>query len=167
MKTTSEPLPDLSGWALLVGPKSLNASMLDLIAKLDQDGPVLVLDCGGRFDLQASAQPGQAHQTILVGPRNCGEVLAFLEAHTVLTIPLVILDMLRPFYDESIPAEQRKATLEACLRHLKRLEAEGWISVSIYPPATPSPCALQLMVMAAEAAAVTILTFVEGVASLN
>ena len=40
---------------------------------------------------------------------------------------------------ESIPAEQRKATLEACLRHLKRLEAEGWIERQHLPAGDAQP----------------------------
>ena len=43
-------VPKAGRWILLVGPRSLNASVLDAIARLGERTPVRVLDGGNRFN---------------------------------------------------------------------------------------------------------------------
>ncbi len=43
-------------WTLIVGPRSLNVSMLGDIARMGEDGPVRVLDGGNRFNAYVVAR---------------------------------------------------------------------------------------------------------------
>jgi hypothetical protein len=42
--------PKAGSWILLVGPRSLNSSMLTVIARLGECGALRVLDCGNQFN---------------------------------------------------------------------------------------------------------------------
>jgi hypothetical protein len=42
--------PKAGGWILLVGPRSLNPTMLKTIARLGERGDLRVLDCGNQFN---------------------------------------------------------------------------------------------------------------------
>ena len=114
------------GWMLLVGPRSLNASMLAAIARLGESGPLRVLDGGNRFNAYTVARAARGRQDILdritvARAFTCYQVLSLLEGTPAIQIPFVILDFLSTFYDESVQVGERKRLLRACTMHLERL----------------------------------------------
>ena len=155
---------------LLVGPRSLNTSMLTAIARLGEgaasathvadtaDGGltpprlVRVLDGGNRFNAYTLARMARGRPQVLERITvsrafTCYQVLALLESTPASASPFVILDLLSTFYDESVQAGERKRLLRGCITQLKRLEAAAGGAVSVHPPAVPSQAALDLLGM--------------------
>ena len=160
-------------WMLLVGPSSLNTSLLRGIAHLPvlvpaaqvqtqvgEHAGVHVLDGGNRFNGYTLARAAYGRQEILnrITVRRaftCYQMLALLESTPASDGPFVILDLLRTFYDESVQAGERKRLLRACIAQMQRLEQAGGGLVSVHPPALASPAAVELLGMLQEAAADT------------
>jgi hypothetical protein len=84
---------------------------------------------------------------------TCYQMLALLEATPSLSAPLVVLHLLSTFYDESIPAGERRRLLSRCIPHLHRLSRPAGSVVSVHPPAVPSTAALEFVEMLQSAAA--------------
>ena len=165
-------------WMLLVGPSSLNTSLLRGIAHLPvlvpaaqvqalgpqaqagEHAGVHVLDGGNRFNGYTLARAACGRQEILnritvARAFTCYQMLALLESTPASEGPFVILDLLRTFYDESVQAGERKRLLRACIAQMQRLEQAGGGLVSVHPPALASPAAIELLGMLQEAAADT------------
>ena len=163
---------------LLVGPSSLNTSLLRGIAHLPvlvpaaqvqalgpqaqvgEHAGVHVLDGGNRFNGYTLARAAYGRQEILnritvARAFTCYQMLALLESTPASDGPFVILDLLRTFYDESVQAGERKRLLRACIAQMQRLEQAGGGLVSVHPPALASPAAVELLGMLQEAAADT------------
>ena len=170
-----EPQP--AGWILLVGPRSLNASLLTLIASLGERmagragleppslgsaagpaaGSIRVLDGGNRFNAytvarQARGRPEVLERITVSRAFTCYQALALLESTPASASPFVVLDLLGTFYDEQIHAGERKRLLRGCISQLKRLQAAAGGVVSIHPPAIPSPAAIELLHLLEQAA---------------
>ena len=165
--------PKAGSWMLLVGPSSLNTSLLRGIAHLPvlvpaaqvqaqvgEHAGVHVLDGGNRFNGYTLARAACGRQEILnritvARAFTCYQMLALLESTPASEGPFVILDLLRTFYDESVQAGERKRLLRACIAQMQRLEQAGGGLVSVHPPALASPAAVELLGMLQEAAADT------------
>jgi hypothetical protein len=118
--------PVAGNWILLVGRRSLNSTMLEVIARLAQAGSLRVFDGGNRFNayLVARAVHGRAevlNRITISRAFTCYQMLSLLESTPAVPIPFVILDLLSTFYDESVQAWERKRLLRACIKHLERL----------------------------------------------
>jgi hypothetical protein len=141
-----------AGFLLLVGPRSLNTSMLTAIARLGQGAPVRVLDGGNRFNAYTVARQVQGRPQVLERITvsrafTCYQVLSLLESTPATASPFVVLDLLNTFYDESVQAGERKRLLRSCIAALHRLEQAAGGAVSVHPPAVPSQTALELLGM--------------------
>ena len=165
--------PKAGSWRLLVGPASLNTSLLRGIAHLPvlvpaaqvqaqvgEHAGVHVLDGGNRFNGYTLARAACGRQEILnritvARAFTCIQVLALLESTPASDGPFVILDLLRTFYDESVQAGERKRLLRCCISQMQRLEQAGGGLVSVHPPALASPAAIELLDMLEQAAADT------------
>ena len=166
--------PKAGSWTLLVGPSSLNTSLLQGIAHLPALGTqvqvaeragVRVLDGGNRFNAYTLARAAHGRPEILNQIKvarafTCYQVLALLESTPASDGPFVILDLLRTFYDESVQARERQRLLRACIAQMQRLEQAGGGLVSVHPPALPGPAAVVLLGMLEQAATDTF--FVRG-----
>lgn len=144
--------PKTGSWILLVGPRNLNGTLLEAIAKLGKIGPVRVLDGGNRFAAYkvaraARGQPDILNNITVARAFTCYQVLSLLESTPSIPNPFVVLDMLSTFYDESVKAGERKRLLYSCIVHLKRLVRNAGGVVSIHPPAVPSQTATELLTM--------------------
>ena len=148
--------PKTGGWFLLVGPHSLNATLLTLISRLGEGVSVRVLDGGNRFNAynvarQAGGRPEVLNRItvsrlhLLPGALAAGK-------HPASASPFVVLDLLNTFYDESVQAAERKRLLRGCIANLHRLEQKSGGAVSVHPPAVPSPVAVELLEMLQQAA---------------
>jgi len=127
MRTPEDMISSLElkagSWMLLVGPSSLNTSLLRGIAHLPALGPqaqagehagVHVLDGGNRFNGYTLARAACGRQEILnritvARAFTCFQMLALLESTPASDGPFVILDLLRTFYDESVQAGNASA----------------------------------------------------------
>jgi len=138
--------PKAGSWILLVGPRSLNATMLNAIARLGEGGTsaahaaetangglkppwpaVRILDGGNRFNAYtvsraAHGRPDVLNRITVSRAFTCYQVLALLESTPAIPVPFVVLDLLNTFYDESVQVGERKRLLRACIGHLERLE---------------------------------------------
>jgi hypothetical protein len=137
---------------LLVGPRSLNTSMLTAIARLGEGAPVRVLDGGNRFNAYTLARLARGRPEVLERITvsrafTCYQVLSLLESTPASLSPFVVLDLLNTFYDESVQVGERKRLLRLCITQLKRLEAAAGGAVSLHPPAVPSQAAVELLGM--------------------
>lgn len=145
-----EIVPKSGSFILLVGPRSLNASMLTLIARLGERAPVCILDGGNRFNAYtvarlAGGRPEVLNRVTVSRAFTCYQVLSLLESTPASACPFVVLDLLNTFYDESVQAGERKRLLRGCIVHLHRLEKATAGAVSIHPPAVPSQTAIELL----------------------
>jgi hypothetical protein len=166
--------PKAGSWTLLVGPSSLNTSLLQGIAHLlalgvqvqvAEHAGVRVLDGGNRFNAYTLARAARGRQEVLnritvARAFTCYQVLTLLESTPASDGPFVILDLLRTFYDESVQAGERQRLLRACIAQMQRLEQASGGLVSVHPPAIPSPAAVALLGMLEQAATDTF--FVRG-----
>jgi hypothetical protein len=152
--------PKDGSWILLVGPRSLNASMLAAIARLGERTPVRVLDGGNRFNAYKVARAARGRPEILdritiSRAFTCYQVLSLLESTPATQTPFIILDLLNTFYDESVQSRERQQLLRTCLTHLERLEAAAGGVVSVHPPSIPSQAAVQMLELLLASAAET------------
>lgn len=143
--------PKTGSWLLLVGPRSINPTLLAAIARLAGSGPVRVLDGGNRFNAYtvARAARGRAEaleQITISRAFTCYQALSLLESTPTAPAPLVVLDLLNTFYDESVQVGERRRLLRACIAHLERAGG-GWnpprLVVSVHPPAVSSLAAVE------------------------
>jgi hypothetical protein len=148
MNTNIEP--KTGSWILLVGPRSLNATMLQAVARLGEHGALRVLDGGNRFNAYKVARAARGRPEVLdritvSRAFTCYQVLSLLGSTQAIPVPSVVLDLLNTFYDESVKAGERKRLLWACIANLKRLVRSAGGVVSIHPPAVPSQTATEML----------------------
>ena len=118
--------PKAGSWILLVGPRSLNSTMLTAIARLGERCALRVLDGGNCFNAYTVARAARGRRDILEHITvsrafTCYQVLSLLESTPSTQAPFVVLDLLNTFYDESVQIGERKRLLRSCLAHLERL----------------------------------------------
>lgn len=127
-----------------------------LIARFALRAPLLVVDAGNCFeaykiarevrratpDLQAVLQRIQLARAF-----TCYQVLALLQDIPVGTAPVLALDLLSTFYDESVHLGERQRLLRLCAQALQRLSRQAPVGVFTYlRPAQPdSPALLQIL----------------------
>jgi len=118
------PLPN----ELLVvfGPHAGGARMLDLAARLALRGPLYILDCGNRSNMYHVARalrpltsdPAAMLKNIRLSRAfTCYQVLSLLEKlRPEAGIPVLILDLLSTFMDESVHLDESVMLFEKTLR---------------------------------------------------
>jgi hypothetical protein len=159
---------------LLVGPRSLNTTMMNAIARLGEGGAsvslpgVRVLDGGNRFNAYIVARAARGRPDILNNITisrafTCYQVCSLLETTPAIPVPFVVLDLLNTFYDESVQVGERKRLLQTCIVHLERLVGAAGGIVSVHPPKVASQAAVELLEMVKAATADTY--FIQPVAS--
>jgi hypothetical protein len=152
MQALPEPLPGRV--LVLAAAHAAGASMLELAARLAQRGPLCVLDGGNRFNAYivarrlrrlyaAGSAAGQMDLPQVLGrirvarAFTCYQMTAMLEQAPESASPVLVVDFLNTFYDESVPLAERRRLLEICLGHLERLSQPAAVVVSLRPPRPP------------------------------
>jgi hypothetical protein len=133
-------------WKLIVSPPQKR--LLVAIAYLAYNSPLMVFDCGRKFDSSIVARAAHGRQEIIDRIKiqrafTCDEAVKLLEQIPVGKEPIVILDFLSTFYDENVKTNTRNFLFENSLHHFKRLSRAGGLAVSVYP-APVSEAALDL-----------------------
>ena len=123
---------------LVIGPSTLRYFMTRLIVSLAAARPVRVLDAGSQFEASLLDQLAAGRKRLLdridLTPiATSRRLFTQLENILVQSGPVVVLDLLHPFYDTSILLTERKALLDGCLEQLRRFKAGGG-AVSLCPP---------------------------------
>jgi len=146
MNAQLHPLP--GQLLLVIAPQAGGALMLDLIARLACRGPLRLLDGGNRFDVyrcnlaiaralggQTAEVPAILDNVRLARAFTCYQMAALLRQTPPAPRPVLVLDMLSTFYDESVPAAESRRLLGECIRDLQRLNRLAPVAISACPKA--------------------------------
>jgi len=140
---TSPGFPYTSGLLLVFGAHGGAPLMLDLAARLSLRGPVYLLDCGNRSNMYRVARTLRTltadpvavmRQIRLSRAFTCYQVVALLEkAASDRGVPVLALDLLTTFMDESVQAAESGMLFERALRCLLAMSARSPVVVSVKP----------------------------------
>ncbi len=133
-------LPDLipRRISLVVADAPAGPLLPDLIAQMAVRGPLRVLDAGNCFpaypvareirratpDLEAALKRIQIARAF-----TCYQVLALLEGTPDDTTPVLILELLSTFTDESVKLVERQRLLVRCSQEIQRLRREAPVGI--------------------------------------
>ncbi|MDT8898032.1 hypothetical protein QYE77_07095 [Thermanaerothrix sp. 4228-RoL] len=135
------------GLVVLCGPRAVTPAAHHLLVALILRGAVHLLDAGNRlqpYTLTRLLRQHTPHIEALLTRLHlqraftAQQVLAVLESLPATAIPVVVLDFLAPFYDETLPLPQAKALLQRSLVHLERLQQAAPLIVTLTPPSQPA-----------------------------
>jgi len=134
---------------VLVAERSfLQQSMPALIARLTFRGTLRIVDGGNSFNAYAVArelrrQSADLHalleQIHIARAFTCYQVFTLLMETPPSKAPTVCLDLLSTFYDESVPAEERRRLLLQSIAHIQRLSQFAPVALSIPVPQNGDP----------------------------
>jgi hypothetical protein len=134
---------------LVVAPHAGREMMLALASRLAPGNVVRVLDGGNQFNAYTvsreirrhTAELNQALSNIRLSRGfTCYQMLVLLaDTPTIPERPVLVLDLLATFYDESVPLIESRRLLENALIHLRRLSRTAPVMVSARPPSTLCP----------------------------
>jgi len=152
-------LPELrpGGWALLMMPHGGTPELLVAAARLAERGPVTILDGGNRCNAYTLARAARGRADVLMRIHisrafTCYQMAALLEETPGGSSPIILLDMLATFYDENVPAIERRRLLNGCLGEIRRLGGRAIVVVSAGRAKVPSPESDRLLEMLQAAA---------------
>ena len=140
-----QALPDLisARFLLLAAPDGALPLLLEAAARLALRGEVRVFDCGNRFDAfqvarlirRRSPRLAEALECIQVSRAfTCYQVLALLAAAPASPAPVLAIDLLATFYDESVSLAESCRLVEAAAAHLLRLRLAAPVLAGVRPP---------------------------------
>lgn len=128
----------------LLAPRWVIRRMLmPVTARFALEGGVMVVDAGNLFDFYAIARTLRAHSAEveealrrihIARAFTCYQVLTLLGQIPSVNGPIIVLDMLASFYDESVAAGERHRLLRKSIAELNRLKRQAPIVVSAVHP---------------------------------
>lgn len=133
---------------LILGPRTLRYFMTHLVITLAATRSVRVLDAGSQFEASLLDQLAAGRRKLLerihlTPVSTCRRLITLVENALSQPAPLVVLDVLQPFYDSSILLSERKELLDVCLEQIRRIRPNGG-AVSLCPPSKPLASAHRL-----------------------
>lgn len=137
-------LPLSNRLLVLTVPHAAVQMMIELAARLALSGELRVLDGGNRFNVYPVARTIRRYTAELTAALariqlarafTCYQAAAVLAELPADGRPLLALDLLATFYDESVNLAESERLLAGCIPHLKRLSAAAPVVVSVRPPA--------------------------------
>ena len=154
-------LPLSNQLLVLTAPHAAVKLMLELAARLALSGELRVLDGGNRFNVYPVARTIRRYspelsdalaRIRLARAFTCYQAAAMLAEMPAEPRPLLVIDLLAAFYDESVALNESQRLLAGCLPHLQRLSQAAPVVVSARPPTAINPERL-VLVQALRAAA--------------
>jgi hypothetical protein len=152
LQVSPGPLSQVPARGLLViaAPFAATQPMLILAARLALHGPLRVIDAGNRFNayrvaltirrLTAGDPAPWLRRIAIARAFTCHQVAALLEqTPTQPAVPVLVIDLLDTFYDESAPLPERRRLLRTCLSHLRALSCPAPVVASLRPPQPGQP----------------------------
>ena len=155
-------LPLSNQLLVLTAPHAAVPMMLELSARLALTGELRVLDGGNRFNVYPVARSVRRYTAELTSALarihlarafTCYQAAAMLAEMPADARPLLAIDLLATFYDESVSVDESRRLLAGCIPHLRRLSQAAPVVVSAKPPALPFPERRVLLEALKEAAA--------------
>jgi hypothetical protein len=146
MDALTLPLPNQL--LVLTAPHAAVPLMLELSARLALSGELRVLDGGNRFNVYPVARTIRRYTAELTAALarirlarafTCYQAAAMLAEMPAEPRPLLVLDLLATFYDESVNLAESRRLLAECIPHLRRLSCVAPVVVSAKPPAPIHP----------------------------
>lgn len=136
------------GLLVIFGEHGGAARMLDLAAGLSLRGPLYLLDCGNRSNMYRVARtlrtltndPVAVMRNIRLSRAfTCYQVVALLEKVAAMpAAPVLVLDLLATFMDESVQLRESSLLFESTLQHLLTVGQTVPVVVSAKPLLTLS-----------------------------
>lgn len=135
--------------------------MLTFAARLSLLGPLRVMDGGNRFNayrvaralrgLERGSMSRALARISLARAFTCYQMASMLEQAPAAPVPMLVIDFLDTFYDQSVPLVERRRLLGRCLERLQDLSLRAAVVISLRPPRPPQtdPTGLQQAVQAA------------------
>lgn len=129
--------------AVLMLPRPQEKEMLLLAAELALRDTLRVIDGGNHFNVLAlgrmirretSNVKEVLNRIYLSRAFTCYQVETMLHALSINCMPILVLDLLNTFYDQSVSDQQSQHLLAGCIESLKRLSRISPIVVSVSPP---------------------------------
>lgn len=144
-------LPLSNRLLVLSAPHAAISMMLELSARLALSGELRVLDAGNRFNVYPVARAIRRHTAELTAALarirlarafTCYQAAAMLTDMPAEPRPLLVIDLLATFYDESVNLAESRRLLAGCVEQLRRLSQCAPVVVSARPPARADRAAL-------------------------
>ena len=133
----------LNQFAALLLPRRRAPDVLTLAADLALQKPLRVVDGGNLFNVLVLSRMVRLRTERVVEVLNrisisraftCYQMEAMLADLDACRGPLLVLDLLGTFYDESVDDRQSQRLLANCIAHLKRASSGKPVLVSVFPP---------------------------------
>jgi hypothetical protein len=124
--------------SLVVTPDSASGVLFDLVARLALQGALYILDCGNTFQGYRLARALYQHtedieaamrQVMLARAFTCYQVETLLCEEAFVIQPILVLDFLSTFYDQSVRPAERHRLLKICIRRLQVLSQRAPLAV--------------------------------------
>lgn len=129
---------------LVVAPHAGREMMLALASRLAPGHVVRVLDGGNQFNAYTVSREIRRHTADLNRALSnirlsrgftCYQMMVLLaDTPTIPDRPVLVLDLLATFYDESVPLVESRRLLEEAIIHLRRLSRTAPVMVSARTP---------------------------------
>jgi hypothetical protein len=144
-----QTLPDLlpGRFLALLAPHAASEAMLALAARLARRGPLQVIDGGNRFNayhvarllrgLSGDGLAAALGRIYVARAFTCYQIAALLEQTIPGAVPLLVIDLLDTFYDQSVPLFERRRLLGGCVERLRLLSQGTVVVASLRPPRPP------------------------------
>jgi len=142
-----QAVPTQPGFLVLVAPHAGRENMLVIATRLALRGPLHVLDGGNRFNaylvarmlryLGANDLMQSLRQIRVARAFTCYQMVKLLEETPIQGCPLLVIDLLDTFYDESAPLDERRRLGQHCAVRLRDLSQQATVVVSLRPPRPP------------------------------
>lgn len=143
-------IPEPHQCYVVIGGRTAASRLLDLAARLAIRGPLLLLDCGNRANplpivrelRRLTNDPVRALGQIQTARAfTCYQAAALLEeaARRPMSYPVLIVDLLATFYDESVTLREGNRLLEQSLRCITQIHAAVPSVISAQPPRAAFP----------------------------
>jgi hypothetical protein len=138
MSTNIIPHPVSGQILLLISPISTLNTLFDLIARLALQNNLYILDGGNAFQGYTLASALRRRTPDIASPMQrvllsraftCYQMSVLLSESHFDPYPIVVLDFLSTFYDQSVRATERHRLLISCIHHLQRLSQQAPVAV--------------------------------------
>ena len=150
-KVDAITLPQSNQLFVVVGGQVAHARIMDMAARLALSGQLLILDGGNRANPYPLARELRRLTNDPVKALNRIQIARAFTCHQVVTLleqtlenrgtrrPVLILDLLSTFYDESIPFVESQRLLERAIRSIRLINQGAPVVVSSRPPTVDLP----------------------------
>ncbi len=128
---------------VLALPRRAMKDLFALVANTAVQGPLRVIDGGNLFNVlnlnrmirRRTAGIEQVLRRVHISRAfTCFQMEAMLHDLHDLLNPILVIDLLNTFYDQSVSDQTSRRLLANCISHLKRCSATTPVMVSVFPP---------------------------------